>query len=164
MFRFYDRSRRAVLGQFATTAGAMMLGMMLVGVMLVVGCSGKQQAEVAMRRDCLSRLGVVYHQFHTAKKRSPSGVDEFATYVVESAKADDPVASELDKRLRDADIVVFWDAVLSDDGQSDADHILAFEASCPGNGGYMVTVGQRVDHVTAKKFDEMTKVEHPEQP
>ncbi|QDT10201.1 hypothetical protein K239x_21570 [Planctomycetes bacterium K23_9] len=126
----------------------------------VTGCNDEQQAEVAMRRSCLSRLGENYQQFYTEKKQTPSNIEEFSRFVEANAKTDDKIASELTKRMAEGDLIVFWNATLSADGSSDRNHVLAFEATCPGNGGYMVTVGGLVDHVTAKEFGTMTEVEH----
>ncbi|MGB7347386.1 MAG: hypothetical protein WBD20_24400 [Pirellulaceae bacterium] len=138
------------------------LVLLLTAVATLAGCSDKQKAEVAMRRACLGRLGEAYLQYHAAEKRSPAGVEEFATYVLESAKKDDETAKALATRMQERDIVVFWNANLDSAAENNGQHVLAFEATCPGNGGYMVTVDGTVDHVTAKKFGEMTEVEHTE--
>ena len=130
----------------------------LVLLLMSVGCNSEREAEVAMRRQCLDRLGVLYHAYAADKKASPADLETFTAYIDETKKVDDEVANELKKRLAELDIVVFWKATFANDGKSDADHVLAFEASCPGNGGYMVTVGGLVDHVTAKKFGTMTEV------
>jgi hypothetical protein len=134
--------------------------LLVVVAALLVGCNSEREAEVAMRRQCLTRLNQVYLEYRSERKESPADLQSFTAFIDETANADDKVAGELKTRLADLDIVVFWNAKLADDGSSDNDHVLAFEASCPGNGGYMVTVGGIVDHVTAKTFGAMTEVEH----
>ncbi len=118
------------------------------------GCSKEAEKKVAMRKACLAKIGLAYHGYYSANGQSPNGVEELATYIEQNAKADDEVASESANRLREGDIVMFWNVVLNDDGDENEKYVLGFEAAVPRAGGYLVTGGGSVQLVSPKSFGE----------
>ncbi|NND97362.1 MAG: hypothetical protein HKN47_08555 [Pirellulaceae bacterium] len=122
----------------------------------LIGCTGEQERQVAMRRLCLSKLATAYHAFHDANNRGPKDLDEFGEFI--ESEQNDKGTLEALKRMHEGDILMFWNATMSDDSDQNDQYILGFEAACPGNGGYVVMGGGTVDHVTAKKFGTMNEI------
>ena len=127
----------------------------------LTGCGNEAQEKVAMRRACLSTLGVAYHQYFEEHQIGPPSVEEFASFIEKNADGD-KTKVEAVKRLRELDIVVFWNASLEADGDANDKYLLAFEAPCPGSGGYVVMGGGFVDHVNAKEFGELKEIPRKE--
>ena len=131
-----------------------------MAVAFLTGCDGEQKAEVALRRACLSKLGMAYIAFANEKNAAPKDVEELVGYM--KSASDDETTTEAIKRLRDGDIVMFWNAKLSDDGDANDQHVLGFEAAVPRGGGYIVMGGGFVDLVSAKKFTGMSEIPRAE--
>ena len=122
----------------------------------VVGCNGEAESKVAMRRNCLAKLGQAYQEFLSQKDASPRSIEELSEFIEETS-GDDKTSMEAVTRLRDRDIVLFWNAQETGFGGSEK-YLLGFEAACPGNGGYIVMADGVVDHVNAKEFGELTEI------
>jgi hypothetical protein len=118
------------------------------------GCSQEAEKKVAMRKACLAEIGRGYQGFYQANGQSPNGIEELASYITEHAKPDDEVASESATRLREGDIVMFWNVVLNGAGDENEKYVLGFEAAVPRAGGYLVTGGGSVVLVSPKSFGE----------
>lgn len=136
--------------------------LLLSSVLLAAGCSDEKAAnEVTMRKDCLANLGLVYHKYREENGRSPSSIDELAAYIQQNSQPGDEVSSESIKRLKEADIVMFWDSELADDPAENEKYVLGYETGIPRSGGYMVTGGGSVMLVTPNSFKEFK--EYPKQ-
>ncbi len=70
-------------------------------------------------------------------------------------------ALECVQRLRDSEIVMYWDAALKQSSQENETYVLGFEAAVPRSGGYIVTGGGTVILVSPKSFKDFK--EFPQQ-
>lgn len=120
----------------------------------LTGCNEKAESAVAERRACLAKLSAAYHEFNAKNDATPKSIEELAGFV--EGNGADETETEAIKRLRDRDIVLFWNA--DPVKLTSGEFLLGFEASCPGNGGYMVKADGFVDHVTAKEFMAMKEI------
>ncbi|MGB0579623.1 MAG: hypothetical protein ACPGVU_07975 [Limisphaerales bacterium] len=119
---------------------------LLTGVLLV-GCGG----EAALRKATLSKLGRAYHGFFAREKRTPVSIDEMEAYLLQNNKDTNAVAVLIDP-LRSGAILFVWQGQLSRDGETNDKFLLGYEKNTPKEGGYMLTGGGYVDHVSPEEF------------
>jgi hypothetical protein len=121
-------------------------------LLLAAGCSDEAAREVMMRKDCLENVGVAYRDFHAANDRSPTSINELASFMDENAGDNSAVTTEAIKRLREGQIVMFWNAALKEITADSEQYVLGYEAPVSRTGGYLVTGGGSIMLVTPNSF------------
>ncbi len=122
----------------------------LCAAALFVGCNSENESKVAKRRSNLSKTAAGYRQYIEEKGKGPSGVEDFAEFMLAQASADQAIENAV-TAIREGDVVVIWDGVFPENEDPDK-YTLAFEASVPGSGGYLVTGGGTIQLVTVQQF------------
>jgi len=102
-------------------------------------------------------LDLAYHEFYSANQRGPKDVDELQGFKAPalSGLARNSNGEELNsifKKIENGEIVVVWNAILSDDGNENEKYVLAHEKSAPESGGLVVMGSGSVRRLSAEEF------------
>ena len=122
----------------------------LIAGLLLCGCNSGREGEVAKRRTSIGQLAKSYQAYADEKASAPSGAEELASFM-EANGGEDKVIVVAVKRLREGDIMLFWNGDLSDQAMK-AKCVLAFEAVCARGGGYVAMGDGEVKLMSPKQF------------
>jgi hypothetical protein len=122
------------------------VGLILTLVILLLGCSGIQQAANRQKRaNELKAVGLAYHNFNDTYARGPANAGEIAPFLQDFPEALQAVQS--------GDLVVIWGAKIpSDFPEGTANTILGYEKDAPTKGGQVLLADASVRPMSAKDF------------
>jgi len=136
------------------------LGLVLLSLVLLtaVGCAPKKDTgtKVALRH-----FAVQYMEFYVERKRSPASVQEMSDFEPAFNNPTGDVAvmvNSIYDRINSGEIVVVWKATLTSDSDKNDKYLLAYEATVPEKGGFVLTGSGRVAELTAEEFAGMSKI------
>lgn len=144
----------------------------LVIVLLIVVCIGiyfeqssqPNQKESSLKGD-LQKLGLAYHEFHRVREHSPTSLDELVDFMNNpppppkqtSIVPPDSVSvvvipPSIQDMIREGQLVVVWDAHLTNSGQENDKYLLAYVKDSATNGGFALTAAGRALELTADAY------------
>lgn len=144
----------------------------LVIVLLIVVCIGvyleqtrqPDQNESSLKGE-LQKLGLAYHEFHRVREQSPPNLDALIDFMNNpppppkqtSIVPPDSVSiveipPSIQEMVRKGQLVVIWDAYLTNSGQENDKYLLAYEKDSATNGGFVLTAAGRAFELTADAF------------
>ena len=115
------------------------------------GCDQEAQTKVMLRKESLIKIAKAYSAYAEQEKRSPSDAEELASFI--EASGDDEITKDAVSRIREGDVIVYFDVDLQKLSPSDK-YAIAFEPGCLRAGGYMVTPSAELVLVTGKTFQD----------
>ena len=125
---------------------------------ICLGC-GPSPDRVNAKID-LMNIGVQYHAFFDAEKRSPANLEELIKFEDEWANVL-PGNKETQERsgtaLQSQKYVVLWNANIKGHGGSSSDIVLAYEKDVPTKGGLVCMQSGEVKQMSADEFAKAEK-------
>lgn len=144
----------------------------LVIVLFAMVCLGIYNSQIwksdsnenSFKND-LQKLGLSYHEFHRVNERSPSSIDELIDFmnhpppppkqtsiVVPDSISVVLIPTSIQDMIREGQLIVIWDAVLTNSGQENDKYLLAYVDDSASKGGFVLTAAGRALELTADTF------------
>ena len=128
-----------------------------LSVSIFLGCGGG--AEAARRMQAFRMLGLQHLEFCSANGSGPNDVDEFRVFKAPGmsfvAMNSGEEQTAIFEEIEDGEIVMVWNAILSDDANKNDKYVLAYEKSVPESGGIVVMGGGSALRLSAEEFAKM---------
>tara|TARA_R110002111_G_scaffold107056_2_gene165487 strand:+ start:70770 stop:71408 length:639 start_codon:yes stop_codon:yes gene_type:complete len=116
-------------------------------------------------KDDLQKLGLAYHEFHRVREHSPASMDELKEFIdnpppppkATGIVPPDPVSvvvvpASLEEMVRAGQMIVIWQAALTDSGLENDQYLLAYPVDAIKNGGFALTAAGRALELSADAF------------
>jgi hypothetical protein len=132
--------------------------MLWLSGIFMAGCKPGRGTNGIGQRDKqeLLSLAVAYHEYAGSHGAGPKNVEEFRNFVKQDKRFHD--VNEVLDSVAGGTLIVMWGASFFVDSALNGQHVLAYDASTPSNGGIVVMGDGMVRDVTASDFSKLKKL------